>query len=255
MKHLVILLAFFFFTIPVVFAQGEIDDETKIIFRNERTVGFSLNSNGFGMGYRYGRYIDGFRKWLYQTEVNIVKHPKEIQSSSYLYNKKFVFGKLNNIINLRLSFGYQKEVYSKGDKGGVAIRYFGFAGPTVSFLKPILYEVDYYNDEEQIEDFETYYEKNINSHYAGDIIGKSSFFDGIEKTKIKPGVHLSGGIGFEYASKDAIVNALELGVSIDAFAEDIPIMFSESGNYQQLFVNLFLTYRFGKILDDRAVVE
>lgn len=251
MKRLFLFLLLASIGFPIL-AQGEIDKETKIIFRNERTVGFSLNSNGFGIGYRYGKFIDGYRKWLIQSDLNLVKHHKEIQSNSRFYNKKFVYGKVNTLLNLRLAMGYQKELFSKSDKGGVAIRYFGFAGPTLAFLKPMLYEVTYYMDENKVEDFVTFYNKNQQFH-SGDIIGKSSFFDGIENTEIKPGIHLSGGLSFEYGTKDEFINTLELGIAFDVFADDIPIMFSAGNNYQQLFTTLFLTYRFGKVINTRAI--
>lgn len=251
MKRLLLISLLVISSLPIL-AQGEIDAETKIIFRNERTVGFSLNSNGFGVGFRYGKFIDGYRKWLLQSDLNLVKHYKEIQSNSMFYNKKFVYGKVNTLLNLRLAMGYQKELYSKNDKGGVAIRYFGFVGPTLAILKPMLYEVTYYMDENKVEDFVTFYEKNQQYH-SGDIIGKSSFFDGAENTTIKPGIHLSGGLSFEYGTKDAFINALELGIAFDVFADDIPIMFSANNNYQQIFTTLFLTYRFGKVINARAI--
>jgi hypothetical protein len=251
MKQMILIILLAILSLPVL-AQGEIDKETKIIFRNERTVGFSLNSNGFGFGFRYGKFIDGYRKWLIQSDLNLVKHYKEIQSNSLFYNKKFVYGKINTMLDLRLALGYQKELYSKSDKGGVAIRYFGFVGPSLAILKPMFYEVNYYFEENKIEDFETFYNNTIMSH-GGEIIGKSSFFDGAENTTVKPGIHLSGGLSFEYGTKDAFINALELGIAFDIFADDIPIMFSESDNYQQLFTTLFLTYRFGKVINTRAI--
>lgn len=251
MKQLLLISLLSIFSLPIL-AQGEIDTETKIIFRNERTVGFSLVSNGFSAGYRYGRFIDGYTKWLIQSDISIVKHPKEIQSNSLFYNKKFVYGKLNSVFTVHLSMGYQKEIYSKNDKGGIAIRYFGLIGPTVAILKPILYEVSYSAQDEKIEDFETFYTENPQSH-SKLIMGKTSFFEGAENSKIKPGIHLSGGLGFEYGTKDEYINLLELGLSLDMFADDIPIMFSASNNYQQLFLSLFLTYRFGKVINARAI--
>ncbi|MEA3446497.1 MAG: hypothetical protein U9R19_17415 [Bacteroidota bacterium] len=236
-------------------AQGEIDKETKIIFRNERSIGLSLNSNGFGIDYRYGKFIDGYRKWLLQSDISLLKHPKEIQSSSLLYNKKFVYGKLNTVINFRFLFGYQKELFSKNDKGGVAIRYVGLIGPTIAFVKPIMYKITYYFEENRVEDFETFYD-NSNQHYiAGEIIGKASFFEGIENSKLKPGIHISNALSFEYSIKDIYINAIELGIAFDFIIDEVPIMYSENKNYQQLFTTFFISYRFGKVIDQRAIYK
>ncbi|MEZ5012560.1 MAG: hypothetical protein R2744_13705 [Bacteroidales bacterium] len=38
-----------------LYSQGDIDEQQRIFYRNERTVGLSLNSNGFGISYREGK--------------------------------------------------------------------------------------------------------------------------------------------------------------------------------------------------------
>jgi predicted nucleic acid-binding Zn ribbon protein len=38
--------------------QGMINDQPKMLFNNEQTVGVFLNSNGIGADFRYARMID-----------------------------------------------------------------------------------------------------------------------------------------------------------------------------------------------------
>ncbi len=147
--------------------------------------------------------------------------------------------------------GYQKELFSKNDKGGIAIRYIGLIGPTVAILKPMFYKVSYYFDDDKVEDFETFYYANQQTH-SGDIVSKSSFFDGIENSEFIPGIHVASALSFEYSTKDLYLNAFEIGISVDLFIDDVPIMFSENNNYQNLFTTLFISYRFGKVIDQRA---
>ena len=59
------LLIIFFLTgyciIPVL-AQGEINEQQKIFFRNERSFAFLLNSDGYGGSYREAKRIDFLNK-------------------------------------------------------------------------------------------------------------------------------------------------------------------------------------------------
>jgi len=233
--------------------QGEIDDGQKILIRNERSLAFSINSNGFGGNFRYGHRTSGFKKNLYQIDFCYIKHPKELKTTSpYVYsNKSFVYGKLNSFYSLRFTFGRQNEIYSKYDKGGVAINYFFQGGPVIGILKPRYFEVSYEPGKTEIEDFSTFYSKNQNYH-IGFIMGYAPYLEGIENTKIKPGITASAGFNFEFSLNDKHLNAIESGISCDLYPDDIPLMFNEENDHSQLFLSLYLSYRFGKILDGRS---
>jgi hypothetical protein len=232
-----------------LYAQGELTESSRILIRNERSAGLTLSSNGFGANYRYGKHIDVNRKWLIQANLHLIKHEKETKSSSYLYqNKSFVYGKLNTLYTLHLTTGTQHELYSKFDAGGVAIRYFYLGGLSLGLLKPKYYEVSYITGETEVEDFETFLENSINFH-GGAIVGNASWFDGIEKTKIKPGLTATIGFSFDYSTGDHLYNAIEAGLTADFFPDPVSIMHHSEGNAQQFFISLFLTYRFGRILD------
>lgn len=228
-------------------AQGELEEEQKIFFRNERTFSFSLNSNGYGFGYREGKRLDYLNKRLIEFEFNAIKHPKEIKlSSPYLQSgSNFVFGKLNNTFSIRGGLGHQREIYKKADLGGVAIRYFYIGGPSLAFSKPIYYNVIYavggITYELRQETF------NIDIHHPSDIYSRASFFQGFEETKITPGAYLKGGFNFEYSKKDKIIHALELGVVLEGYTRKLPIMASDDNN--AFFFTLFITYRMGIVVD------
>ncbi len=249
---LIITISLVFVIQSFLFGQAELNNENKILLRHESSVSISLNSNGLGVGYRYGRHINAYKKWLFQSNINYIKHVKEIKSQSFIYNNKsFVYGKLNSFYTINFSTGLQKEIFSKFDKGGIAIRYFYLGGFSLGLLKPILYEVSYEVGVTEIEDFETYYNKMQNYH-TGYILGNSSYFEGAKNTKVVPGFFIETGANFEFSSEDNYLNTVEAGVSINYFLEDIPIMYSSTGNYNQLFTTLFIRYRIGKIINGRA---
>lgn len=245
------------FTISIctksLFAQGELDTEAKkLVFKNEKTFAFLLNSNGFGGNYRYAKRLDGFSKRLYDIEFNIIKHPKEIKTQNPYFDtnqRRYVFGKTNSFFNLRLALGKQKEIFSKFDKGGLSIIYFYSFGPVIGFLKPIYYEVLYpvdsipYNYVIRTEKF------NTSIHRVGDIYGKAPFTVGTEEIKIIPGFFTKFGISFEYGKSDRIVHSIDVGASIEAYTQKIDIMATEENN--QVLISLFASYRFGKAVSKR----
>jgi hypothetical protein len=62
-----------------------------------------------------------------------------------------------------------------------------------------------------------------------------------------PGLYAKGGFNFEYSKEDKIIHAIEFGAQINAFPKKIPIMAGPDN--KALFFSLFVSYRFGVILD------
>ena len=121
-KNITLYLFISFFSFQS-FAQGEIDDEKKIFYRNEKTWGIFVFSNGWGGNYRYGRRINASRKFIWEIDINYIKHPKEIKLTIDPYaSNRFVYGKVNLPVEFRGSAGFQKELFRKIDKSGVSVR-------------------------------------------------------------------------------------------------------------------------------------
>lgn len=245
-----ILVVFFAYS---GFGQGEISDEAQIFYRNERTIGGILSSNGWGAEYMKAKRKDAFSSYTFGGGLGVLNHPKEYKSQSPYtagWGRSYVFGKLNEVLVLRGGAGFQKEIFSKYDKGGIAIRYFYGGGLSLALLKPIYYlkilRIDYETGQ-VIYDQSRFDPDYMQSIY--DIFDRESFFVGINETKIKPGFYLRGGLSFEYSSSERVVNALEGGLQLEGFLSELPIM-SGSDN-QQFLLSLFIIYRFGKIIDKR----
>jgi hypothetical protein len=60
-------------------------------------------------------------------------------------------------------------------------------------------------------------------------------------------LHAKAGMSFEYSTENRLINAIEVGMVFDAFAKEIPIMYTDY-NYQ-FFLTLFISYRFGWVVD------
>lgn len=240
MKKVIAFILLAFFASQLAFSQGELDEQKKIFYRNEKSLAILLNSNGLGINGRYARRIDAFKKTLFDVEIVSLKHPKEYRSQNNLSSRGFVLGKLNNVFVIRPGIGQQKEVFQKFDIGGISIRRFYTFGPSLALLKPIYYEIN------QLETQQVVVEK-FDALKASQIIGKASFFKGFGEIKPVPGAFVKAGISFEFSKFDQAIHAIEGGAIAEAYPSKLNIMATKE-NYQ-FFLTLFISYRFGKVID------
>ncbi|HYW97242.1 MAG TPA: hypothetical protein VE870_16740, partial [Bacteroidales bacterium] len=181
---------------PFVYSQGELDQQPKVLMRNEQTFGVFLNSNGIGADFQYAKRINARNHTLYRVGLMNVKHPKEIKiTNGYYSNKSFVFGKQNYFFALKAQYGHQSELFRKNDAGGLSIRYFLEAGPTIGILKPIYYQIQHTNSTQVF----SVVEKFNTSIHQTQIIGKASFFEGFREISLVPGASARVGFTFEYS--------------------------------------------------------
>jgi len=246
MKKLLIIAVIFLIGAASLHAQGDLNEQQKVFFRNERSFAILLNTDGIGISYRGAKRIDYRNKRFLEIEAGTLKHPKEYKlSNPYTQSGNYIFGKLNSTFYLRGEIGHQHELYKKADLGGIAIRYFYSAGPVLAVYKPIYYKVLYLLSANE---YQTIDEK-FNSSIAlpQDIYSRASFTKGLKETKVMPGLFAKGGFNFEYSKEDKIIHAIELGAQINAFPVKIPIM--ATTNNKAIFFSLFISYRFGMIID------
>jgi hypothetical protein len=247
MKKLLVLAVTFLCFAYSLNAQGELDEQQKVFFRNERSFAVLLNSDGVGLSYRGAKRIDYLNKRLLEIEAGTLKHPKEYRlSNPYTQSTgSFVFGKLNTVFYLRGSIGHQHELYKKADLGGIAIRYFYSGGPVLAIYKPIYYKVLYLITANEYEIKEEKFSTSI--ALPQDIYSRASFTKGLDEIKVLPGIFAKAGFNFEYSKEDKLIHAIEVGAQINAFPKKIPIM--ASADNKSLYFSLFVSYRFGVILD------
>jgi len=249
MKKLLIITVMLMSGAVAVTAQGVIDEQQKVFFRNERTFAVLLSTDGYDLNYREARRINYLNKRLLEADIGTLKHPKEYRvNNPYAQTAgSFIFGKLNSVMYLRGGIGHQHELFSKADRGGVAIRYFYSGGPVLSLYKPIYYKVLYpvFTSQYLYEIREEKFEETI--HTPIDIYSRASFTRGLKEIKALPGIYAKGGLNFEYSKQDKVIHAIEIGPQINAFPKKIPIMASPDN--KAIFFSLFVSYRMGVIVD------
>jgi hypothetical protein len=246
MKRLLIIAVLVLLGISSVYSQGELDEQQKVFFRNEKSFGISLNTDGLGFGYRGAKRIDFRNKKLFEIDFGTLRHPKEYRMSNpYTTGGNFVFGKLNSAFYLRGGIGRQHELFKKADLGGIAIRYFYSFGPVLAMYKPVYYRVLYAVTPNEYIIKEQKFTPAIAT--ATEIYGRASFFKGFDEIKFMPGLYAKGGFNFEYSKQDKVIHAIEAGLQVNAFPKEIPIMATTYN--KAVFFSLFVSYRFGVIVD------
>lgn len=247
MRRAYIVILLMLLSVAPMLAQGDIDEQMRVMLRDERSFGGFLNSNGWGLNYRYGYWRNARNQFIIDGDFAYVKHPKEVKTTvSYNYSTyRYVYGKQNLFWELKGTAGWQKELYRKIDRSGISIRLYYAGGLSLGFTKPIYYKVFTTSSVGEII-YEEYvkFDPGIHQNLIG---GRGPFYMGFDELKVYPGIYGKTGFSFEYSQKDAIIHALEAGVSLTAYYKDIPIMATKQNNF--IFFTLHVGYRFGRIID------
>lgn len=237
MKKYLLLISILLVITVKSFSQGEISEDEKIVFRDEKSVGISANTNGWSYDFKTGKYINIHKSHIFLYSLNTIRHPQEIKQTNYYFTttNRYVYGKLNSCFDLRFGYGIQRQIFKKEDVGSVEIRIYGTAGPALGFLKPI-----YYN----ISDSTDRIEKYLPSHQQATIVGRASFFKGLSEIKPNFGAYINIGVGFEHGRKTSQLRSIDAGISAYAYFKEMEILANE--NNTRFFINLYITYRIGK---------
>jgi len=237
MKHIITIILLFITT----FAFSQVDNlslKRNIFYQDEITFGLIIKNNGWGMDFRRG-YFKSFKyKDFYEIGLFTIKHPKEQKISYTTFGNKYVYGKLNQIYNIKTGVGKQINLFQKKEIGTVDVRLIISTGLDLAILKPIYYEINNYPNA-------SYYQKYLPSHQPGLIIGKAPFTKGLNETTINPAAYFKLGTSFEHSKSINAVNSLELGMEASIFLKKLNIM-AEVDN-PRLIVSLFVAFRIGTL--------
>ncbi|MDQ3049999.1 MAG: hypothetical protein M3Q95_03835 [Bacteroidota bacterium] len=246
MKRLLPL--FFVFLTTVVFGQTnpfEYEEEKPPLMKNEFTFGLNLHTSGWGVNVRRSKNITGYKKRVFEAELVNMKHPKEIRSvNPYFDNaKSFFYGKMNTMTVLRAAVGKQNVLFSKAEKGGVEVRLHYTGGLSLGILKPVYLNILYPTGIDR--EYEVVVEKyDPQSHYVDNIYGRAPFTQGLGEIKPYPGAYGKLGLTFEYGTHSEDIKSIETGITIDAYAKEVPIMALTEN--KQFFINFYINLLYGR---------
>lgn len=236
----------FLFLSYCAICYSQIDDLSRqkdIFFQDEFSFGLFFKTNGWGLDYRRGYFVNLNQKNLMEINFNRIKHPKEYkQESYYKLFSKYVYGKLNEVYDFNIGLGRQFTIVDKREPGTIEMQIIAMIGTQIALLKPIYYEIIVSSSPS----YETTYEKYKPAHQPGLIMGKASYILGFNEISINYGFYIKIGTSFEHSKKIKSLNSFEAGIKFDYFIKTLTIM-AETPNYK--FVpSLYISYRIGKII-------
>lgn len=219
-------------------------EEKPVLMKNEATIAIDFHTNGWGVQFRRGINLTGYKKWIFEADYIGMKHPKEIKTvNPYFDNaKSYVYGKMNTFSILRAGTGIQRTIYSKAERNGVEVRMVYSGGLSLGFTKPVYLQI--LEPTGNFGEFDLIVEKyDPSEHYIDNIYGRAPFTEGLDELKLRPGAYAKLGFNFEYAPVFEDVKALEVGAILDVYPKDIPMMaFIDN---KQLFLTFYINIMYG----------
>jgi len=246
-KRILYALAFIFFT-TLCFSQSSaqavaMGQDPNVLYRNEMSFGIFAHSRGFGLNFMRAKHVTGTRKKLFEIQALNMKHPKEVKVSNNSDNsKRFVYGKLNNILLFRAGVGYQTTIFRRADRKSVEIRTSYYLGGNITFAKPTYILI--YRDNITGNKFQESVKYDPEIHTIDSISGKGPLLDGLGQLKVYPGLYAKFNLSFEYAPYSTKVKAIETGVIFDYYPKALPIMARNPA--ENFIVTVYVGFVFGK---------
>ncbi|MBK7753441.1 MAG: hypothetical protein IPI41_12795 [Flavobacteriales bacterium] len=226
--------------------QQTVYDETRVLYKKELHGGILAHGDGWGVNFFHGKHRTAKSRRMLGIEIVGMKHPKEIKSYNPYYEdaRGYFYGKLNSLILIRPTWGRKELITDKLRKSGVEVNYVWSVGPSIALLKPVYLQIGKPNLPYETIVVERYDPKE---HYPDDIFGRASWFKGFDGSTFQFGGFARFGLNFEHSGTASGIKAIEVGASIDAFAEVVPIMAEIEGvENKQFFLALYLSLQFGK---------
>lgn len=247
---------------PVLVAVPTAAPSDEQSYRRETVFGINFNTQGGligGVNVRSSRIIDDRRLWFWSLEGVFFKNPKEETFTNPYTGGSFTLYKSNYAFALRPSIGIQRILFRKAAESGVQVNGLLSAGPSIGLLMPYYISYDETwaarsgaggpSQSDVIVDAQYNPNSPVN-HNANYIIDRAPFFSGISHTTVVPGVHLRGGLSFEYGRyRDAVAGA-EVGFLLEAYTKrlltfDPPNSVDLDKLNKQFFPSVYLTLYLG----------
>ena len=220
--------------------------EGTVIYKKEITGGLIIHSDGWGLNLRLGQAMTAKTRRVFEFSAVTMKHPKEFKSFNPYYedSKGYIFGKQNSFFVIRPSYGHRRVLFDKMRNRAVEVGFSWSIGPSVGFAKPIYLEIGHPAVPYEYITVEKY---NSDEHFVDNIFGKAPSTKGLDEIKVYAGLHSRFGMHFEYANDKDAIKALEAGVALDAYPQEVPIMaeLNEVSN-KQFFVTFYVNLLYGK---------
>ncbi len=213
----------------------------KNTVNREFSFGFGVISGGWNAGVDLLKLSGNETKEQWHNvylNFGTYKHPRETRVVSTLrqnrgsgINPFYKFGKINALYPVRLGYSQRIKLTNKLDKNHVKISAFYGGGFTLGILKPYYLKLNRGGSSAGVPTDESY--NLTNAALFADpkfIYGSSSWTLGFSDAQYLPGLHLKGGLEFEYQITKKYAVIAELGIQSDFFFSKVPILIDPAEN-------------------------
>lgn len=232
-------------------AQSATKPLMGIVYKRETAYNLKITTNrGLILGVEKGKLRTYDLTTFYHLSLGEIHHPKEVRQSAppQTRYRSFVYGKQNSLFALRTGWGKKKYFSEKAKVKGVAVGMSYSLGPTLGLLKPYYLAITRFNPDNPLNysiRFEKYTENNADVFLSNSrILGAAPFTKGLSEIGLLPGANASLAFQLDWGAFDQRVRALQIGVMLDAFPKNVPILVGERN--APLFLNFFANLQFGK---------
>lgn len=219
------------------------EEEGALIYNKQNIFGIELRTNGYGIYYEIAKAKTRRKANTYIAEFTEIKDPKEEKNTTdiFSFGNPYIYGKVNNFYQLKLGIGQQYLFGQKGNKNGVAVAGIYQAGLTLGMLRPYYIQVNDGNSTREIkyspQDSALFLDQSVIQGGAG--LGK-----GWNEITFKPGIFAKAAIRFDLAHYNETATIIEVGISIEAYPEKIPILLLDKQH--QFFFQGHAAFSFGR---------
>lgn len=248
---------YFFIFFSLLFCSGTVKSQDQllsgnpdngsnlnVLYRKDKIGKIYLSTRGMGFLYRQSKHVTAKTRSFYEIDIQNLKYPKEIKSQGDgPERKRYVYGKINHVFELRASVGRQNILFDKADNKAIEVRYSYSLGPLLAFVKPYYLNV-YKTQGSKQSDYVMFNSEGFNPD-SSSVIGRAPYITGMNEMKFYPGLSGKFNLSFEYSSYTNIIRALEAGVCIDYFPKALPIMAQNSAE------NIIITFHVGFVFGRR----
>jgi hypothetical protein len=219
------------------------EEEGVLVYNRQNFFGLQFRTNGYGILYETGRMKTTRKTTTYDFEFTEIKHPKEerLPQGGFSFGNPYIYGKINNFYQLKFGIGQQYILGEKGNKNGVTVSAVYNSGISLGMLKPYYLQV-----EDSIGNIQTikYTQQDSALFVGGFIHGGGGLGKGWGEIKFKPGIYGKAGLRFDYGRFNEVVSSLEVGVSLEVYAQKIPIMLFQDD--KRFFFQGYVAIEFGR---------
>jgi hypothetical protein len=252
------LLSILFLILSGYFINAQVtlqpkQSETKklgVVYNSEFAINGYLHTKGWGFGVIFGEIKTYYKTSFYHLDFSTIKHPKEHRPTDQInqfniLSRPYIYAKENSFYAIRGGIGEKRYFSEKAKRRGLAVGVSYQFGASIGVLKPYYLDIRIDETGNNLTESQKYSEENrdkfLNPRYVD---GSSGFFKGFNELDFALGVHVKGGAHLAWGAYDKKVKALEIGLMLDLFFQDIPIMIEERN--RPYFLNLYLNLQFGK---------